>query len=50
MVHYSEKDIDPEQLWIPKACKGCNNHPSNGGSGICACSLASIINNNNICF
>ena len=25
--------------WIPPACRGCMNHPSNGGSGICNCTL-----------
>ena len=24
---------------IPKACKNCSNHPSNGGDGICNCIL-----------
>ena len=24
---------------IPNACKYCSNHPSNGGSGICHCTL-----------
>ena len=24
---------------IPDACKSCSNHPSNGGSGICHCTL-----------
>lgn len=24
---------------IPDACKSCSNHPSNGGSGICNCTL-----------
>lgn len=24
---------------IPKACRNCLNHPSNGGSGICNCIL-----------
>ena len=24
---------------IPAACKTCSNHPSNGGSGICHCTL-----------
>lgn len=24
---------------IPAACKHCSNHPSNGGSGICHCTL-----------
>ena len=25
---------------IPDACKNCLNHPSNGGTGICFCTLA----------
>lgn len=24
---------------VPIACRSCPNHPSNGGSGICNCSL-----------
>ena len=24
---------------IPEACRNCSNHPSNGGSGICFCTL-----------
>ena len=24
---------------IPPSCKNCPNHPSNGGSGICNCTL-----------
>lgn len=24
---------------IPQACRSCSNHPSNGGSGICHCTL-----------
>lgn len=24
---------------IPEACKHCSNHPSNGGSGVCLCTL-----------
>jgi hypothetical protein len=50
---------------IPNCCKGCSNHPSNGGSGICHCTLPyfenplkwgvtgvtfDYINNSNICF
>ena len=27
---------------IPEACKNCSNHPSNGGSGICFCTLGSM--------
>ena len=26
---------------IPEACRSCSNHPSNGGSGICLCTLGS---------
>lgn len=25
--------------YIPAACRSCSNHPSNGGSGICHCTL-----------
>ena len=28
--------------YIPEACKTCSNHPSNGGDGICNCTLGSI--------
>jgi len=24
---------------IPVCCQGCNNHPNNGGAGICHCTL-----------
>lgn len=24
---------------VPVACRNCSNHPSNGGSGICHCTL-----------
>lgn len=27
---------------IPSACKECRNHPSNGGSGFCNCTLVSM--------
>lgn len=26
---------------IPEPCRNCSNHPSNGGSGICFCTLGS---------
>lgn len=26
--------------WVPQACRTCSNHPMNGGSGLCCCSLA----------
>ena len=28
---------------MPDACCGCSNHPSNGGSGVCHCTLGSPI-------
>ena len=24
---------------VPKSCRNCPNHPANGGSGICSCTL-----------
>ena len=30
--------------YIPDCCKGCSNHPSNGGSGICNCTLPYMTN------
>lgn len=32
--------LSPEN--IPSACRGCSNHPSNGGTGICFCTLGSM--------
>ena len=29
----------PVHQTIPDACKSCSNHPSNGGSGVCHCTL-----------
>lgn len=29
----------PSTAAIPKPCQGCPNHPSNGGSGVCYCTL-----------
>ena len=29
----------PNLNQIPKSCRGCSQHPSNGGSGICFCIL-----------
>lgn len=36
--------VPPEQEssyveYIPDCCRGCSNHPKNGGSGICNCVL-----------
>ncbi len=30
---------------IPRPCRSCPNHPSNGGSGICHCILGNQITN-----
>lgn len=27
---------------IPNACRNCANHPNNGGTGVCHCTLGSI--------
>lgn len=35
------KPIIPEHH-ISEPCKSCPNHPSNGGSGICTCTLGQI--------
>ena len=29
----------PVEDSIPACCRGCSNHPRNGGSGICNCTL-----------
>lgn len=37
-----QPEPQPQVVWtnyIPEACKSCSNHPSNGGSGICNCTL-----------
>lgn len=31
-----------QQFYIPDACKTCSKHPSNGGDGICNCTLGTI--------
>lgn len=45
--HHDDFDQEPIVIYrdgvktfpIQDACKSCNNHPSNGGSGICNCTL-----------
>ena len=32
--------INTQPISVPSACATCSNHPSNGGSGICLCTLA----------
>lgn len=47
---YHKTNLDEYNLWwpyqttttftnVPPACRDCPNHPSNGGSGICFCTL-----------
>ena len=40
---YVYKPTAPTIYWpntyIPEACRSCTNHPSNGGTGICHCTL-----------
>ena len=42
---YVYKPTAPTIYWpqngIPEACRSCSNHPSNGGTGICHCTLGS---------
>ena len=41
---YVYKPTAPTIYWpnnIPEACRSCMNHPSNGGTGICHCTLGS---------
>ena len=42
---YQYKPTAPTIYWpnsyIPEACRSCTNHPSNGGTGICHCTLGS---------
>lgn len=39
-----DKVIDPLPNYssVPVPCRVCSNHPSNGGSGVCWCTLGSI--------
>ena len=30
----------PHMSMVPEFCRGCSNHPNNGGSGICNCTLS----------
>ena len=41
---YVYKPTAPQVVWtnyIPEACRSCSNHPANGGSGNCNCTLGS---------
>ena len=44
VVEYPYRTAAPQVVWtnyIPEACRSCSNHPANGGSGICNCTLGS---------
>lgn len=28
---------------VPDACRECSNHPNNGGSGLCSCTLGEYL-------
>lgn len=39
-----QPEPQPQVVWtnyIPEACRSCSNHPSNGGTGMCHCTLGS---------
>lgn len=40
---YSYTAMEQALMKIPSACKSCLNHPSNGGSGICHCTLGAPV-------
>jgi hypothetical protein len=43
-VEYPYSTAAPQVVWtnyIPEACRSCSNHPANGGSGNCNCTLGS---------
>ena len=31
--------IETNNTYVPNCCKACSSHPSNGGSGVCNCTL-----------
>lgn len=44
VVEYPYRTAAPQVVWtnyIPEACRSCTSHPSNGGTGICHCTLGS---------
>lgn len=34
--------VAPPMNTIPDVCKRCSNHPTNGGTGICNCTLPDL--------
>lgn len=37
--NFGSKSVSDYLDYIPAACRECSNHPINGGSGICNCTL-----------
>ena len=35
----STYDWNASGEYVPECCRGCSNHPKNGGSGVCVCAL-----------
>ena len=40
-IDLSTFDFEYKDL-VPPSCRNCSNHPSNGGSGICNCTLGQM--------
>ena len=40
---YSYVAMEQALMEISNTCKSCSNHPSNGGSGICHCTLGTPV-------
>ena len=39
---YIYKDDKGTTVVLPSTCETCSNHPSNGGSGLCSCTLDQV--------
>ena len=42
-IYINECNVLDDGSFIPAACRHCPNHPSNGGGGVCMCSLGSPV-------
>ena len=43
LVNAQQTQFVSTTAYIPPACKNCSNHPSNGGNGVCFCTLGSQV-------
>jgi hypothetical protein len=41
-IEYKDQLLESHSF-IPEPCKNCSNHPINGGSGICSCTLGDTL-------